>query len=295
MLALLVLPLLAGLFPQPASAASTSWTYLPVLMYHYIRNNPDPRDSAGFALSVTPAAFHAQMDYLSRNHFTVISLAQAVAAIRTHGPLPSRPVVLTFDDGYADFYTTAVPEMRRYGFTATDYVIVNRVGRGSFMTWSQVIEADRAGFTIGAHTMDHVALASYPASSAVWQMSESKRLLQQVLGHPVIEFAYPYGSFNWYLAGRARALGFESATSTIAGAWHQAGDLWSLHRQRVSGWTSLAAFAQLVGGPWPGVAAAQVTPPAPVGQYSPGHPAAHGRGTTLPGQPIVHGRGGSLN
>jgi peptidoglycan/xylan/chitin deacetylase (PgdA/CDA1 family) len=264
LLGLLVLPLLAGLFPQPASAASTSWTYVPVLMYHYIRINPDPRDRVGFALSVTPSAFHAQMDYLARNHFNVIPLSQAVAAIRGHGALPSRPVVLTFDDGYADFYTTAVPEMRRYGFTATDYVVPNKVGLGSFMTWSQVVAADRLGFTIGAHTMNHVALTSRSASSALWEMSESKRVLQVVLGHPVNEFAYPYGSFNWYLAGRSRAMGFESATSTIAGAWHQPSDLWSLHRQRVSGWTSSVGFAQLVAGPWPGAPAAPVATAPPV-------------------------------
>jgi peptidoglycan/xylan/chitin deacetylase (PgdA/CDA1 family) len=283
LLGLLVLPLLAGLFPQPASAASTSWTYVPVLMYHYIRINPDPRDHVGFALSVTPSAFHAQMDYLARNHFNVIPLSQAVAAIRAHGALPSRPVVLTFDDGYADFYTTAVPEMRRHGFTATDYVITNRVGRGSFMTWSQVIASDRLGFTIGAHTVNHVALARYPTSSALWEMSESKRQLQQVLGHPVTEFAYPYGSFNWYLAGRARAMGFESAASTMPGAWHQPRELWWLDRQRVSGWTSLAAFAQLVGGPWPGAPASPVTPPPPLPpafHYIPGHPAPQGAGAS---------------
>lgn len=251
LLTLLVVPLLVGLAPQPASAASTSWTYVPVLMYHYIRVNPDPRDRVGFALSVTPAAFHQQMDYLARNHFHVIPLSQAVAAIRTHASLPSRPVVLTFDDGYADFYTSAVPEMRRYGFTATDYVVPNLVGRSSFMNWSQVVAADRLGFTIGAHTMDHVALARYPRTSALWEMSESKRQLQEVLGHPVVEFAYPYGSFNGYLAGRARAMGFESAASTLPGAWHQPGELWWLNRQRVSGWTSLPAFARLVGGPRP--------------------------------------------
>jgi peptidoglycan/xylan/chitin deacetylase (PgdA/CDA1 family) len=225
LLAVLVLPLLAGLFPQPAEASSTSWTYVPVLMYHYIRVNPDPRDRTGFALSVTPAAFHSQMDYLARNHFNVIPLSQAVAAIRAHGPLPPRPVVLTFDDGYADFYTTAVPEMRRYGFTATDYVVPGLIGRGSFMSWSQVIAADRLGFTIGAHTMHHVALAGIRSSSAIWEMLESKRQLQEMVGHPVIEFAYPYGSFNAYLAGRARAMGFESAASTIAGARHQPGEL----------------------------------------------------------------------
>jgi peptidoglycan/xylan/chitin deacetylase (PgdA/CDA1 family) len=249
-LGLLILPLLFGLFPQPASA-STGWTYVPVLMYHYIRVNPDPRDRTGFALSVTPAEFHAQMAYLARNHFNVIPLAQAVAAIRTHHALPPRPVVLTFDDGYADFYTTAVPEMRRYGFTATDYVVPNLIGRGSFMTWSQVMAADRLGFTIGAHTMNHVALAQVPRSRARAEMLQSKQALEQMVGHPVLEFAYPYGSFNGYLAGQARAMGFESAASTMPGAAHEPGELWWLHRQRVSGWTTLTAFARLVGGPRP--------------------------------------------
>jgi hypothetical protein len=84
------------------------------------------------------------------------------------------------------------------------------------------------------------------------------------VGHPVTQFAYPYGTYNWYLAGRARAMGFESAASTVPGAVHEAGALWWLHRQRVSGWTSLPAFAQLVGGPWPGAPVVTPAPPAPV-------------------------------
>src|SRR5260370_172572 len=233
-------------------------------MYHYIRVNPNPRDRAGFALSVTPAAFHAQMDRPARNQFHVIPLSQAVAAIRAHGALPSRPVVLTVDDGYADFYTTAVPEMRRYGFTAADYVVPGVVGCGSFMSWSQVVAVDRLGFTIGAHTMNHVALTRVPTWRAVAEMSESKKALEDMLGHPVTEFAYPYGNFNRYLAGRARAMGFESAASTMPGAWHQPGELWWLDRQRVSGWTTLAGFAQLVGGPRPGPPAAPAVPAPPV-------------------------------
>jgi peptidoglycan/xylan/chitin deacetylase (PgdA/CDA1 family) len=179
--------------------------------------------------------------------------------------------------------------MRRYGFTGTDYVVPNFVGRGSFMTWSQVIEADRLGFTIGAHTMNHVALARVPTWRALAEMSQSKTTLEQMVGHPVIEFAYPYGSFNGYLAGRARAMGFESATSTTPGAWHEPGALWWLHRQRVSGWTSLAAFAQLVGGPWPGAPEAAAppvfTPPAPnppPGPPAPKRKSAPGFTPTLP-------------
>jgi hypothetical protein len=67
----------------------------------------------------------------------------------------------------------------------------------------------------------------------------------------VVEFAYPYGSFNGYLAGQARAMGFESAASTMPGAWHEPGELWWLYRQRVGGSTTLASFAGLVGGPRP--------------------------------------------
>jgi peptidoglycan/xylan/chitin deacetylase (PgdA/CDA1 family) len=280
LLVLLVLPLLAGLIPQPAAAASTSWTYVPVLMYHYIRVNPDPRDRVGYALSVTPTAFHNQMAYLARNHFNVIPLSRAVAAIRSRQPLPPRSVVLTFDDGYADFYTYAIREMAHYGFTATNYVVPGFVGRGSFMSWSQVVAADRMGFTIGAHTMHHVALTRMPSSSALWEMSESKRQLENVLGHPVIEFAYPYGNFNGYLAGRAQAMGYESAASTIPGAWHQPGELWWLNRQRVSGWTTLAEFARLVGGPWPGAPASPATSATsapPAAQPAP----AHRRGASL--------------
>lgn len=254
-LGLLMTPLLMGLFAQTAMAApnrsATSWTYVPVLMYHYVRLNPDPRDRVGFSLSVTPAAFHAQMDYLARHNFHTVSLAQAVQAIRDHRALPPRSIVLTFDDGYADFFTAAIPELRRHGFTATDYVVPGFIGRPGYMTWNQVVVADRMGFTIAAHTMHHVGLTGVRRSSALWEMAESKRELEQVLGHRVIEFAYPYGSFNGYLAAQARAMGFESAASTLPGAWHQTGELWWLYRQRVSGGMSLAAYAQLVGGPRP--------------------------------------------
>ncbi|HEY8678348.1 MAG TPA: polysaccharide deacetylase family protein [Candidatus Dormibacteraeota bacterium] len=264
-LAGLALSIVAGLLPQTASASSyQARTYVPVLMYHYIRVNPEPRDRTGYALSVTPAVFHEQMDYLARNHFHVIPLATAVHAIRSNQALPPRSIVLTFDDGYADFFTKAIPEMRRYGFTATDYVVPGLIGRPSFMSWSQVVSADRLGFTIAAHTMHHVPLARIARASAIAEMRQSKQVLEGMVGHPVIEFAYPYGSFNGYLAGQARAMGFESAASTMPGAWHQPGELWWLDRQRVSGSTSLFGFARLVGGPWPGAALVAPAPAATI-------------------------------
>jgi peptidoglycan/xylan/chitin deacetylase (PgdA/CDA1 family) len=226
-------------------------TYVPVLMYHYIRVNPDPRDRTGFALSVTPAMFHAQMDYLARNHFRVLGLQDVVWAMRTQHPMPPRSVVLTFDDGYADFYTAAAPELRGYGFTATTYVVTGFVGTPRYLTWPQLTELDRQGITIGAHTVHHAALGRLPLAQASWEMAQSKATLEAVLGHPVQHLAYPYGSFTGPVARRAQDLGFESATSTLTGAWHPGWELWSLHRMRVSGYTSLWDFARLVGGPNP--------------------------------------------
>jgi len=250
-------------------------TYVPILYYHYIRINPNPRDRVGFGLSTPPAAFRAQMRYLADHGFHVISLHQAVVAIQNHSGLPLRPLVLTFDDGYADFFSNAVPILQSYGFTATSFVITGRMGWGGYMTPNQIVAADSMGFTIGAHTVDHVALAALAPARAAWEIKQSKLMLETLLRHPVSDFAYPYGSFNAYDMAQARSLGFETAVSTLPGTWHSAGQLFELSRVRVGGGLALASFANLVGGPRPtsaelaGASVAPTSPPAPTPAPSP--------------------------
>lgn len=241
----------AELNPSKAPVPSGPVTYVPILMYHYIRVNPNPRDTVGFGLSTPPAMFRLQMQYLADHGFHVISLHQAVVAIKAHSPLPSRPVVLTFDDGYADFYTAAIPIMQSHGFTATDFVISGRMGQWSFMTPSQVVAADGMGFTIGAHTVDHVALAAQSASRASWEIKTSKATLEGLLGHKVLDFAYPYGSFDAYDEAQAQSDGFETAVSTLYGTVHTPGQLFYLSRMRIGGGLPLSYFAHVVGGPAP--------------------------------------------
>jgi peptidoglycan/xylan/chitin deacetylase (PgdA/CDA1 family) len=226
-------------------------TYVPILYYHYIRINPNPRDRVGFGLSTPPAAFRAQMQYLADHGFHVIPLHEAVVAIQHHSGLPPRSVVLTFDDGYADFFTTAVPILQSHGFTATSFVVSGRMGWGGYMTPSQIVAADGMGFTIGAHTVDHVALAAQAPARASWEIKQSKLTLETLLGHPVLDFAYPYGSFNLYDMAQAKGVGFETAVSTLPGAWHAAAQLFELSRVRIGGGLPLAYFANLVGGPPP--------------------------------------------
>jgi peptidoglycan/xylan/chitin deacetylase (PgdA/CDA1 family) len=226
-------------------------TYVPILYYHYIRINPNPRDRVGFGLSTPPAAFRAQMQYLQDRGFHVISLHQAVVAIQNHSALPSRPVVLTFDDGYADFFSAAVPILQSHGFTATSFVITGRMGWGGYMSPNEIVAADGMGFTIGAHTVDHVALAAQPPTRASWEIRQSKLTLEGLLGHPVRDFAYPYGSFNPYDMAQAKSLGFETAVSTLPGAWHAAAQLYELSRVRIGGGLPLTSFAGLLAGPPP--------------------------------------------
>jgi peptidoglycan/xylan/chitin deacetylase (PgdA/CDA1 family) len=243
--------IVAELSPRKAPIPSGPVTYVPILYYHYIRINPSPRDRLGYSLSTPPAMFRAQMQYLADHGFHVISLHQAVVAVKNHGGLPSHPIVLTFDDGYADFFTAAVPILQSHGFTATSFVISGRMGWAGFMTPSQVLAADGMGFTIGAHTVDHVALAAQTPARATWEMKQSKLSLEQLLGHPVVDFAYPYGSFNQYDMAQARSLGFETACSTMYGTAHSAGQLFELSRMRIGGGLSLPYFAGVVGGPPP--------------------------------------------
>jgi peptidoglycan/xylan/chitin deacetylase (PgdA/CDA1 family) len=262
-------PVLAEVAPSKAPIPSGPVTYVPILYYHYIRINPNPRDRAGFSLSTPPAMFQSQMQYLANHGFHVISLHDAVVAIRNHSGLPSRPIVLTFDDGYADFFTTAIPILQSHGFTATSFVITGRMGWGGFMTPDQVVAADGMGFTIGAHTVDHVMLAAQSPARATWEMSQSKLTLEGLLGHPVLDFAYPYGSFNLYDMAQAKSLGFETAASTLYGPVHSVGQLFELSRIRIGGGLPLAYFAHAVGGPPPtsadfnGTGAPAPSPPTP--------------------------------
>jgi hypothetical protein len=96
---------------------------VPILMYHYIRVVQDPRDRLGFNLSVTPSDFSQQMDWLDQNGYHPIDLADLRGYLLGHGSLPAKPIVLTFDDGYRDMYTTAFPILRGHHFKAVSYVV----------------------------------------------------------------------------------------------------------------------------------------------------------------------------
>ena len=216
---------------------------VPILMYHYIRVNPDPSDRLGFALSVTPSDFATQMDWLARNGYHPITTEDLYAYLSGARGLPSRPVVLSFDDGYADFFTTALPILRSHDFTAVSYVVSGFVGQPPYMTAAQIIEADRSGIEIGAHTVDHVNLARQSPNGMRYQLSASKQALEQFLGHPVLSFCYPSGRFNSSVVSAVAAAGYHDATTTRVGSMRTLADRFTWGRLRVGGGESVEQFA----------------------------------------------------
>jgi peptidoglycan/xylan/chitin deacetylase (PgdA/CDA1 family) len=235
---------------SPAAAATLApgprFARIPILVYHYIRNNPDPRDSLGFSLSVTPANFAAQMDWLAQNGYHPVAPKDLVAYLRGERGLPSRPIVITFDDGYADFYTTAIPILRAHDFTAVSYVVSGFMGRGGYMTASQVLSAQGAGFEIGGHTVDHVNLTTQSVDGLRYQLLASKEALERLLKRPVTSFCYPYGKFGSREANAVAAAGYQDATTTQGGSYRTIANQFVWPRLYVTGGETLGQFAYTV-------------------------------------------------
>jgi len=232
--------------PADVLAPGAAWINVPILTYHYIRVNPDRFDQMGFALSVTPADFAAEMDWLKDSGYHPITAGDLYAFLKGTRGLPSKPVVLTFDDGYADFYTTALPILRSHDFRATAYIVSGFVGWPGYMTAAQVLEADRSGIEIGSHTVNHPNLTRLSYGAVRSQLIESKQFLERLLGHPVVSFCYPSGKVNSMVAWQVADAGFYEATTTVFGYRHTLADRFIWTRLRVSGGENRDQFAVAV-------------------------------------------------
>lgn len=229
---------------------------VPVLMYHYIRINPVASDRVGFGLSVTPTDFAAQMDWLVQNGYHAVFPSELTAAITQGGPLPTKPMVLTFDDGYRDFYDQAWPVLKRLGLKSSSAVITNFADRGDrgdqmYMSWSMIKELDQTGMVeIASHTQSHNDLTRMSVGQRWTELSQSKAVIEGYLGHPCNTFVYPSGQFNGAVVADASRAGYQIAFTTRDGKVRDPQDngvLLQLPRVRIAGGTTIAGFAKSLG------------------------------------------------
>ncbi len=232
---------------------------LPILMYHYVRPLPSIRtDYLGYRLSVAPADFEAQMDLLHAQGYHPVNFNHVRDYFAGTAALPSKPVVITLDDGYRDLYTAAYPVLRAHGFTAVAYIVPNFVGQPAYVTQSQILEMDRDGIEIASHTMSHANLARMSYGAAIYELSQSKRWLEQLVGHPVLDFAYPSGQFTQQTVVAVEQSGYGTAVTEQISTPHTMADRYRWGRVRVGGGESLQDFAASLGPVMPSVTISNV-------------------------------------
>jgi len=232
-----------------------------ILCYHGVteRLNRHPNDPTG--LHIRADRFEAQLDHL-RRHYRVISLAEFLEARRTNAPLPRKSVVLTFDDGYRNFLTGALPRLAAREMPASVFLITDRIpaeshaGRNgwselddeTFLSWEEVRELHEHGVEFGSHTCSHRKLSQIAATDVDNELRLSQQKIGTHLSQATMPLAFPYGAYSETVVAMARELPYTCALTTDAGTNGPSTDLFLLRRNLIGDDDDEALFAARVSG-----------------------------------------------
>ena len=222
---------------------------VPVLMYHEIAD----ATATSSPLAVAPDVFADQLAYLHDDGFYTLTACELAAFLADGvGALPDRPVVLTFDDGYGDFYTDALPVLKQHGFTGTLFQTTGWVGKEGeakrMLNWRELAELHDTGIEIGAHTVRHPQLDQLPEKELRDELYISKSVLEDKLGFAVPGLAYPFGYSNRKVREVARELGYTYAYSVDNALTTDAAGKFTLPRLTVRRTTTMDQFRRMVNG-----------------------------------------------
>jgi peptidoglycan/xylan/chitin deacetylase (PgdA/CDA1 family) len=221
---------------------------VPILTYHLVGALDADAPPITRTLTVSSPAFRQEMDWIARHGFHTITQEQLFDALELGEPLPAKPVLITFDDGYRDVLWNAAPVLARLRMRATDYVITGRISGNdsSFLTWPELTALERLGVEIGSHTVHHVELPFLTPRAALAELVDSRRALERHLDHPVQWFAYPAGAVDAAVLPLVREAGYVLAATTQPGAVQSARHPLELHRYEVLRTTTVAGLAALL-------------------------------------------------
>jgi peptidoglycan/xylan/chitin deacetylase (PgdA/CDA1 family) len=248
--------LLAGRAVTPQDAMAGDGTLrrirVPILMYHYVSPLPEDADDIRRDLTVTPDVFEGHVQYLVDQSYNTISLYQLYDALMYGAPLPPRPVVLTFDDGYIDHYVTVFPALKKRGLTGTFFVITGRADANdpAYLNWRQISEMAQAGMSMEPHTKSHLSLAERDRDFLIYELMGSHESLAAHTGAGARMLSYPAGRYDEQTLQIAREINFQLAVTTQPGNRHVTTSALELPRIRVSGSTGVSGLAYLLRGDW---------------------------------------------
>lgn len=235
-------------------------TSIPILAFHKV----DPAFEWGVTRA-TPFQFRSVLSYLRKSGFQTVSLEQLIKS----RSLPSKSVVLTFDDAYESFYTFALPQLQEFGFTATLFVISGYAGKLNewdvnlgwlkfkHLSWEQIRELSRLGFEIGSHTIRHADLTFLDRKTLMNELSRSKSEIEYHIHKPVRFVSFPFGRYNPQVIRACQKCGYEAGCGFVSGknrkesfvferkAYYLIDNIWSLKAKLSDGWTASVENAKL--------------------------------------------------
>ena len=212
-----------------------SYSYPRVLMYHMVSEHLEKDKSKFNRLRVKPEEFEKQLKWLKDNNWTSFTLSE-LASLKE---IPLKSVVITFDDGYEDNFKNAYPLLKKYGFKATIYIVLNRFNEN----WATDKDLDKASnelnnekmlsdeqikimlesglIEIGSHTLDHVNLPKLSNEEKVKQIKESKEKIEDIFSIKCNSFAYPFGFFDNDSVKIVEEIAYSNATTTVNGVFNK--------------------------------------------------------------------------
>ena len=225
---------------------------VPILMYHYVSPLPEDADDIRTDLTVGPDVFRAHMQYLHDAGYNTISLYQLDDALMRGTRLPSRPVILTFDDGHIDHYTTVFPILREFGFTGTFFVITGLADANNpaYMSWAQIEEMSIAGMNMESHTKTHRDLRGRDHDFLVYELLGSIESLVAHTGRTPRMFCYPGGRYDDVTLQLVNEMDVWRAVTTQPGMDHTTDNRLEMSRVRISGNTGAGGLPYLLSGRW---------------------------------------------
>ncbi len=236
--------------PTPTPRPLPDEAHVPILMYHYVSELPPDPDRYRLDLTVLPENFEAQLEYLAQAGYHTITLADLYLYLTQGQPLPEKPIVLTFDDGYADAYEVVFPLLQKYGFVGTFFVLATpaHFEAPGYMTWAQMKEMSDAGMSIQAHGRDHVDLRNRSYDFLVYQILGIQEAIQYHTGRLPRFFCYPSGRYDDDVIAVLKSAGYWGAVTTEWGRTETRETLFMMPRLRIRGSDTLEDFIAKIEG-----------------------------------------------
>jgi peptidoglycan/xylan/chitin deacetylase (PgdA/CDA1 family) len=190
-------------------------------MYHRVATDGPPGLER---FRVDPILFEEQLSALTHHGYSTIGLSDWVEVLSKSEGALGKPIILTFDDGYRDFLTAALPRLQKYLFSATVFLVADRIGgladwdasygkAAALMSWQEILEITDVGIDLGCHSLTHRPMTEMGYSDLMKETRQARASLELGVENSIAHFAYPYGAENPAVRSVIGALGFSSAVS----------------------------------------------------------------------------------